>query len=70
MTYQFEMIKKMKTCETTIKSNDISTLLQEAASVLSPKLGSVGAGPKLSGARGEIEIGIEGGPQICIRVLS
>lgn len=68
MTYLFEMTQRMQSREIVTRSNEIWALLHEAAVALGPRAGGVG-GPDLSGARGEIEIGIDGGPQIKIRVV-
>lgn len=66
---KFEMVEKRKGREITTRSDDVFSLLHEMAGALSPRVGSLGSLPKLSGARGEIEIGIEGGSQILLRVL-
>jgi hypothetical protein len=65
---QFEMTEKRSTREVTTRSDEIWALLHEAAVALGPRAGSIG-NPTYSGARGEIEIGIEDGVQIRIRVL-
>jgi len=65
---KFEMIEKSERREVITRTNDIHDLIYALASKLANSPGSP-SGPKLSGARGEIEIGIENGPQILIRVL-
>ena len=65
----FEMVMKLRTREVVTRSDEIWVLLYEMAAAIGPRSGGVDA-PRLSGARGEIEIGVEDGPQVLLRVLS
>lgn len=71
MSFAFELVTKDAKRETIVRTNDASELLHHMAASLERgrmPAARVNEAP-YSGARGEIEIGVEGGPQVCFRVL-
>jgi hypothetical protein len=65
---RFEMIEKTSRKEVVTKTDDVTELLRRMAEALGTGRGALGL-PNYSGARGEIEIGVVGGPQILMRVI-
>lgn len=63
---KFELRHKAADRETTIVSDDSLSLLSDMYRILRDQSN---LGGKLTGARGEIEIGIEGAGQVRFRVL-
>lgn len=68
---KFELVVKTNRREITTRCDDIESLLGDMHMQLAKARLPVGRmdEPPYSGARGELEVGIEGGPQILIRVL-
>lgn len=64
---KFELTQKMATRTIVTTSEEPWSLIAEMLAALSPK-GGMG-NPRLSGAIGDIEIGIEDGPQVRLRIL-